>query len=288
MSIEAEVKCVWPARAILGESPCWDRRSGCVFWVDIKGGFVYAFAIRGGEKRVWKPPHLVFSLDTPPRDWPAPPAAADFWFIGCTELGLAWIGIAEDEIILRPLTHPESEQTENRFNDGMSGPDGRYWAGTMHKGETQAAGSLYAFARDGAFERIDAGYIVANGPAFSPDGATLYHTDSARRTIYAFDLDAGGRASARRVFIQFSKEDGCPDGMTTDGEGNLWVAMWDGACIQKLSPSAERLGRVLMPVARPTSCAFVDAANTELFATSAADPLVDNAFAGGLFRIKLA
>ena len=44
------------------------------------------------------------------------------------------------------------------------------------------------FSADGRYAVLDTGYRVANGPAFSPDGSVVYHTDSARREIYAFDL----------------------------------------------------------------------------------------------------
>ena len=52
---------------------------------------------------------------------------------------------------------------------------------------------------DGSWSVVDAGYMVANGPAISPDERTLLHTDSARRTVFAFDLDvASGRVARSR------------------------------------------------------------------------------------------
>lgn len=60
----------------------------------------------------------------------------------------------------------------------------------------------------------DDGYIVTNGPTFSPDGAPLYPTQSNTREVYAFDLTKDGTLSNKRIFIQFSKADGYPDGMT--------------------------------------------------------------------------
>jgi xylono-1,5-lactonase len=46
--------------------------------------------------------------------------------------------------------------------------------------------------------------------------------------------------------------------MTTDPQGNLWVAIWDGVRVEKLSPEGVRLGAVPIPTRRPTSCAWVD------------------------------
>ncbi len=144
-------------------------------------------------------------------------------------MGLAWIGVADDAVEIVAIVHPERERRGNRFNDGKRGPDGRYWAGTMHDAEELATGSLYAFRSDGSYTVLDSGYNVANGPAFSPDGSVVYHADSARQEIYAFDLDTGGALSRKRGFASFAEGDGHPDGMTTDRQGNLWVAMWDGA-----------------------------------------------------------
>lgn len=285
MSINAAVECVWDARAVLGESPCWDARSNAVYWVDIKGQRLHAYDPGAGARRTWTPPHRIFSLDVPPASWDAPSDDAQ-WFAGCTAVGFSWIGVRGDDVITHALSHPEPNHPRNRFNDGKHGPDGRYWAGTMDDGESEGTGALYAFNATGASACIDTGYIVSNGPAFSPDGATLYHTDSARRTIYAFDLGRDGAASNKRVFIQFTDADGYPDGMTTDRAGNLWVAMWEGSRLQKLSPAAERLGHVLIPVMRPTSCVFAN--QTTLFVTSAAIDAPDtDHLAGGLFRVDL-
>ena len=74
--------------------------------------------------------------------------------------------------------------------------------------------------------------MVTNGPAFSPDGKTMYHADSPLRTVYAFDISEQGEASRKRVFLSFEKEWGYPDGMATDEEGGLWIAHWGGGRIR--------------------------------------------------------
>ena len=145
-------------------------------------------------------------------------------------------------------------------------------------------GSLYAFSADGTYAVLDTGYRVANGPAFSPDGSVVYHTDSARREIYAFDLARDGALENKRAFVRFAEGEGRPDGMTTDRTGNLWVAMWDGARVEKLSPEGTRLATVPIPTRRPTSCTFVDSDCTEMFVTSASlDASSEDSLAGGLY-----
>ena len=88
--------------------------------------------------------------------------------------------------------------------------------------------------------RLAGGFRVPNGPAFSADGAWMYHTDSADRTIYRFALLPDGVLGAREVFARFDAAQGYPDGMTTDREGCLWVAFWDGWCLRRLGPGGRR------------------------------------------------
>lgn len=224
----------------------------------------------------------------PSAGWRPPDSLGGDPFIGCGDVGLAWIGLEDDAVEIAGVVHPEPNRSDHRFNDGKMGPDGRYWAGTMHEPEELATGSLYAFCADGTYTILDSGYRVTNGPAFSPDGSVVYHADSARQEVYAFDLASDGTLANKRVFVRFAEGEGHPDGMTTDRQGNLWVAMWDGARVEQLSSDGARLGTVPIPTRRPTSCTFVDSDCTEMFVTSARigasseDPL-----AGGLFRVRL-
>ncbi len=195
-----------------------------------------------------------------------------------------------DALRFEPLGDPEPSFPSNRFNDGKTDRQGRFWAGTMDRHEREANGSLYRLDPDLNWTRIDTGYRVTNGPAFSLDGKTMYHSDSALQCIYAFDLDRAGAASARRVFAQFGAGEGYPDGMTVDAQDCLWVAFWDGWCLRRLSPSGETLAKIPLPVQQPTSCAFGGEDYTLLFVTSArrgldAEQLAQQSTAGGLFEI---
>jgi xylono-1,5-lactonase len=284
--IEANVACVWPARATLGEGPCWDTSTRKLYWTDIKGARLHAYSPKDGHRETWALPCRVGSVGLPPPGWNLPPGQGTA-LLACGDPGLMWLILDAGGATTVVIAHPEAHLPHNRFNDGKIGPDGRYWAGTMHDPETEASGSLYAFAPDGSVMQLDSGYRVTNGPAFSPDGRTVYHNDSALRTIFAFDLGPDGRLANKRVFIQFAPSEGYPDGMTTDREGNLFVAMWDGARIEKISPQGVRLGHMAIPTPRVTSCTF-DGDSTVLYATSASIGLPENdPLAGGLFKIDL-
>jgi D-xylonolactonase len=224
----------------------------------------------------------------PSVEWSPPTGLRGYVFVGCGDVGFAWIGVEDDGVEIVGVVNPESGRSDNRFNDGKMGPDGRYWAGTMHEPEELPTGSLYAFRGDGTHEVLDRGYRVANGPAFSPNGSVVYHSDTARQEIYAFDLTAHGTLEHKRVFARFGEGEGHPDGMTTDRHGTLWVAMWDGGRVERLSPDGVRLGAVPIPTRRPTSCTFVDSDSTEMFVTSASvGASSEDSLAGGLFRVSL-
>lgn len=286
-TINAAVTCVWPVGAVLGEGPCWDPRCARLVFVDIRGGMVHALSPETGAFRSWRTAGRICSVGVPGPGWQAPGGFGDTPYLCCGDEGFAWLSLEDETPRLVHIAHPEMHLAENRFNDGKMGPDARFWAGTMHDPETLATGTLYAFAANGQLQALDSGYAVANGPAFSPDGTTVYHTDSARQTIYAFTIAAKGQLVDKRVFLLFGTGEGHPDGMTTDAEGNLWVAMWDGARIEKVSPLGERLGAVQMPTPRVTSCTFGPDERT-LYVTSARIGLSQpDDVAGGLFRVVL-
>jgi sugar lactone lactonase YvrE len=270
-----EIASVADVRAVLGEGPIWVAAEQALYWTDIEGRRVYRRTF-GGELTHWETPFRIGSL--------APRAGGGF--VSGTDRGLAFIDPAAGRY--ETIADPEPELPDNRFNDGKTDRTGRFWAGTMDGTEKAATGSLYRLDPDLALARIDQGYRVTNGPAFSPDGRILYHNDSGRRCVYAFDLDAAGEVSERRVFARFGDGDGYPDGMTVDAEGCLWIAFWDGWCLRRLAPDGALLHTLRVPVQRPTSCAFGGPGLDHLFITSARRDLDETALAaqpqaGGLF-----
>jgi xylono-1,5-lactonase len=266
--------CVADVHAVLGEGPSWVAREQALYWVDIPEKRIFRWTEADGCRAFEASTH-VCSL--------AP--SVDGRFVGAGYDG--FLSLDPGGRIVG-LGDPEPELPGNRFNDGKVDRQGRFWAGTMDRSEREASGSLYRLDPDLRWTRIDSGYRVTNGPAFSLDGRTMYHTDSALQRIYAFDLAIDGSASSRRIFAQFGKGDGYPDGMTVDAEDCLWVAFWDGWCIRRLSAGGERLEEIRMPVQRPTSCAFGGADLDRLFITSASRGLAEEELllqpsAGGLF-----
>jgi D-xylonolactonase len=270
-----QVTCVADVKAVLGEGPVWVEREQALYWVDIPQRRLFRWTMAGGSKEMDLDRNLC-SL--------APRSRGGF--IGAGYEGFLAFDLEQQGF--EPIGNPEPGLPTNRFNDGKTDRSGRFWAGTMDRDERVASGSLYRLDTNLSWHRIDRGYKVTNGPAFSPDGRTLYHTDSALQSIYAFDLGVDGSVGERRLFRQFGEGEGYPDGMTVDSEGCLWVAFWDGWCVRRLSPSGETIDELRLPVQRPTSCAFGGPDLDYLFITSASrdlDPadLEIQPQAGGLF-----
>lgn len=278
MESDRQARCVADVRAMLGEGPVWVEREQAIYWLDIKGRKIFRLR-ESGELTQWETPLRVGSI--------APRRGGGF--IAGTEEGFAEIDL--DDGRFQVFHDPEEHLPDNRFNDGKTDRLGRFWAGTMDDTETQAAGSLYRLDADRSCHRIDEGYRVTNGPAFDPSGTLMYHNDSARQLIYAFELSADGEPGERRIFARFGEGDGYPDGMTVDSQGCLWVAFWDGGCLRRLSPEGEVIKKLDLPVQRPTSCAFGGPRLDRLYVTSATigidkDSLAMQPCAGGLFLLQ--
>ena len=106
----------------------------------------------------------------------------------------------------------------------------------------------------------------SNGLAWSPDGHTMYWTDTKLSTVFAFDFDPqAGNLSRRRVFASFPpKQDGGrwttyggrPDGGAVDSEGCYWAACFEGQRLARFAPDGDLLQSVALPVRCPTMPCF--------------------------------
>ena len=116
----------------------------------------------------------------------------------------------------------------NRLNDGAVDPRGRLWFGSMDDEEREPSGMLYRFDR-GSLTAMDSGYVITNGPAFSPDGT---HALSHRHPGAAdLRLRPGAKTARWPTSVSSSTiEDGAgyPDGPVVDGEGCLWTGLFGG------------------------------------------------------------
>ncbi len=263
------------AKATLGEGPVWDAKTQTLYWVDIL------------EKRIYSGSKLFLQLDDyvgclAPRKDGGMVIAQRFGF---------W-SFEPDTNKLITLAFPKGEPSNNRFNDGKCDSRGRFVAGSMDHNEQEASGCLYSLSAEGRIKRLLKDVRISNGITWSPDFKTMYFIDTPTKEVKAFEYDIEtGQIANPRVIIQFTDTFGFPDGMTSDMNGNLWIAMWRGARITQWSPKGELLEQFGVPALQVTSCVFGGPDMDELFITSArvgmdAALLRKYPQSGGVFRMK--
>lgn len=270
--------CVWPVEATLGEGACWDAAARRVLFVDIKGRRLYRYDPADGARESWEAPGQIgFALP-----------CADGTLICGVQGGLFRFEPGNGRFT-RVLSL-ETDLPGNRLNDGYVDAGGHLWFGSMDNAEAAPTGQLYRVGQDGRVAAHDAGYVITNGPAASPDGRTLYHTDTLRRLVYAFDLGDDGVPLRRRVFARI-EGGGYPDGMAVDAEGGVWIALFGGARIERYAFDGRLLGQVAFPCANVTKLAFGGDDLRTVYATTATQGLSEaerqaQPLAGGLFAFR--
>jgi sugar lactone lactonase YvrE len=268
---------LWEVGATLGEGVLWDAARQQVWFVDIKGRRLHCCAPDGSDRRSWDAPGQVSFVVR----------ASDGGLVCSLEDGLYRFIEATGEF--QPFVKVEADQPGNRFNDGFVDTEGRLWFGSMDDGESAKTGALYRF--DGTnVVRMDDGYIITNGPAVSPDGRTLYHTDTLDKRVYAFDLAADGGLSNKRLFADIT-DGGHPDGMAVDAEGFVWIAVFRGWRIERRDPAGRKVGELRFPCSNITKLAFAGDDLRTVYATSArkglsAQELAEQPLAGALFTFR--
>jgi sugar lactone lactonase YvrE len=267
-----------PERDILGEGLLWSPSHNAVFWTDILGQKLWRLTLADNAISHWDMPEKI--------GWVVERQAGGF--IAGLQSGFHRVWL--DPFGLEPIADPEPELPHNRLNDAKADTLGAIWAGTMPvapgpPSQWPASGGLYRLAPDGSITRHDSAITIANGPAFSPDGRTMFHTDSARHTVYRFAIDAAGHPGPRSVHIACDPAAGAPDGMTCDADGGLWIGFYGGARVARYHPDGRFDRAIALPTPQITNICFAGTALTRMFVTSAADGLPHDPQAGALFEI---
>lgn len=181
--------------------------------------------------------------------------------------------------------NPEDPAT-NRFNDGKVDPRGRLFAGTLDEPKAGGLAGLYRLDRRG-LKKITDGLMTSNGLAFSPDGRTLYHSDTPRFVVWRWDYDpATGEAANRQAFVRLdpsAADRARPDGAAVDVEGCYWTALYEGGRVHRYDPDGRLMSAHRLPARKVTMPAFGGPELKTLFVTTAAD---GEAEGGGLYAFE--
>lgn len=250
----------------LGESPFWHPREQVLYYCDIPGHRLNRFDPATGEVSHWRFETEV-ACCAPMLDGDLLLAARDGLWRFDPRSGSR-----------KALQPPPYDPRTERFNDGKCDPQGRFWVGTIYEPRDKPLAALYRLHR-GSLLQCAGGVTNANGLAWSPDGRTMYWSDTSAHAVYAFDVDVtDGTLSGRRVFCQFPVKPsgampndygGRPDGAAVDADGNYWVAMYEGQRLLCLSPQATVVHDITLPVRCPTMPCFGGADLKTLYVTTA-------------------
>ncbi len=269
------------SRCELGESPVWDAENDRLLWCDINGKAVHALALASGKHDIWHFNGRVGSLGR----------CRSGRLVLAIEDSIHLFDMASGALsLLAKIDFPHRA----RFNDGKVGPDGAFWVGTMddrkEKGPTAA---LYRISGDGTVEEKVTGLTIANGLAFSPDGRTMYHSDTRGPWVDAWDLDpATGAIANRRRFKTLTNEEGRPDGAACDMEGNYWSSGISARVLNQFAPDGKLLRKIPVPTILPTMPCFGGRDMKTIFISSSrenrtAEELAQWPDAGAIFTVDV-
>ncbi len=268
-------------QCLLGEGPVWDVNLKSICWVDILLGKIHEYT--PGTKS-----HKTISVN---QMIGAVAICKSGHFVGALKNGFGFIDRKSGAVSM--IANPEPHLPGNRFNDGKCDPQGRFWAGTMSHTDEPKKGSLYLLDKNLTVTEKIKKVSTSNGLAWSNNHGILYYIDSPTQKVVAYNFDKkSGEIKNKRTIVELSKNEGCPDGMTIDGEGMLWIAHWDGWQISRWNPdTGKKIKKIPLPVSRVTSCCFGGENFEDLYITSAkiglnSDQLKSQPLAGSLFVIK--
>jgi sugar lactone lactonase YvrE len=260
--VSAEFTLVLDAQCALGESPVWWTEAQQLIFIDITGRRLHRF----------DPISKRHEVDVLEEDIGCVAPAKGGGYVAGLRSGI-WLLDGKGAKVRELAANPEKAAT-HRFNDGRVDPRGRYFAGTLDESKAAGDAGQYRYDKRGLAKLTD-GVMTSNGQAFSPDGRTLYFSDTPRFVIYRLDYDPDtGEATNRRVFARIeptATDRGRPDGAAVDVEGCYWSSLYEGSRIRRYDPDGKMMADYPVPALNTTMPAFGGRDRKTLFVTTARD-----------------
>ncbi|MET1114653.1 MAG: SMP-30/gluconolactonase/LRE family protein, partial [Comamonas sp.] len=257
-----------------------------LFWVDIPARQIWRWRAGDAAPVHWQLPEQVGCIA---------PATQGRWVCGL-ETGVALATLAGDggPAQLEFVATVEHPLQGMRFNDGRCDRQGRFRAGTMLQdmAAARAVGTVYGLDSAGQqdLQPLHGALLTPNGMAFSPDGRTMYLSDShpLSQQIWQFDYDpSNGRMSRQRLFVDMNQHPGRPDGAAVDEDGCYWICANDAGLLLRFTPAGQLDRSIPVPVSKPSMCAFGGVGLDTLFVTTIRLPGTPaDSPAGGVFALR--
>lgn len=176
------------------------------------------------------------------------------------------------------------------YNDITTDAAGRIYAGSLgaspvfEDGREPQPGDLYLIDLDGSARIVARDIMLTNGLGFSPDGRTLYHSDSRRQTVNKYEVESDGSLGEKQTFV--TVERGVPDGLAVSEDGRVWVALAGGGHgVGVFDAAGEFQELIEIPQPMCTSVCFGGDDFQELYIVSGSDG-TDSDRAGAVYRYR--
>lgn len=241
------------SKCLLGEGLYIDPKKARVFWLDIEQSIVF-------EKSILSDNFMNYQLDDNP---------SAILNVNNSEIFLAdQRGVASYDLLSKEKKYISKNKDliseKMRSNDGVMLHNNIYIYGTMEKCQQKLPGNIYLVSNNTK---------NLNSPNFIPnsfiviDETEILITDSKTQITKLFKYN---EVEKTLTFVcnwfDFSSIQGIPDGGCVSSSGNIYICLWDGAGIAKLSKDGVLLDIIKVPVLRPTNCKIYE---NKLFYTSA-------------------
>nr|WP_218953294.1 SMP-30/gluconolactonase/LRE family protein [Parapusillimonas granuli] len=235
------------------EGPVWVGDGRYLLWSDIPNDRIMRWDEISGQTHVYR--HASNHANGNTRD-------RQGRLITCEHLGRR-VTRTEHDGRITVLADRYQGKRLNSPNDVVVKSDGSIWFtdppfGIVgfyqgEKAEQELPANLYRLDPDSGELDVVAGDVQGpNGLAFSPDESRLYVVESRARprNVLVFDVQPGGRTLAGGRVL-FDAQDGTPDGLRVDVEGNLWCGWGMGTPeldgVRVFSPEGKLIGRIALP-----------------------------------------
>jgi len=297
--------------AVLGEGLIWHANSQSWWWTDIESSTIHAWSGSTDQLRNYKLPDRVGSmahcesgrilLGMTKRICVANESDVATSASGSNSVsspGQTISNMVSRNLHVQSLVAVDAAEPRTRINDGRTDRSGNFVFGTINESpEKRLIGSFYQYSTRFGLRRLALPAVaIANSICFSPDGATMYFSDTLTRRILQCDYDASAaRVKNVRQFVHVSDVNGAPafpDGSVIDRHGCLWNAQWGAGQIVQYDPSGKVMNQFRVPTKNPTCPAFGGPNLDVLMVTTARQDMTpqeqqEMPRAGSLFSIKL-
>jgi gluconolactonase len=176
------------------------------------------------------------------------------------------------------------------FNDITTDSQGRIYAGSLgsspvfEDGREPQAGNLYLIDLDGSARIVAKDIHLTNGLGFSPDGRTLYHSDTTPQQINRYDVAEDGSLGPKEVFATTGNQS--PDGLAVSEDGRVWVALANGSGVGVYRPDGGLEEVIEIPQLMCTSVCFGGDDLKDLYIVSGSNG-ADSDRAGAVYKTRV-